>query len=88
MAEHGGWVAIGLACLINIFDPEVVIMGGMFNDLWRHIDDVVTSDLARTSFGGRLRPGVVVAGLLGNSARLIGAAELAYQPLLDNPVSA
>ena len=88
LAEHGGWVAIGLACLINVFDPEVVVMGGMFNDLWRHIGDVVASDLARTSFGGRARPGVVVAGMLGNSGRLIGAAELAYQPLLDNPVSA
>jgi predicted NBD/HSP70 family sugar kinase len=88
LAEHGGWMAIGLACLINVFDPEVVVMGGMFNDLWRHIDDVVKSDLARTSFGGRVRPGVVLAGMLGNSARLIGAAELAYQPLLNNPVSA
>jgi predicted NBD/HSP70 family sugar kinase len=87
-AEHGGWMAIGLACLINVFDPEIVVMGGMFNDVWHHVEDVVTSDLARTSFGGRARPGVVVAGRLGNSARLIGAAELAFQPLLDNPVSA
>ncbi|MDA3033316.1 MAG: ROK family protein, partial [Actinomycetota bacterium] len=77
-----------LACLINVFDPEIVVMGGMFNDMWHHVEDVVTSDLARTSSGGRARPGVVVAGRLGNSARLIGAAELAFQPLLDNPVSA
>ena len=88
LAEHGGWMAIGLACLINVFDPEIVVMGGMFNDIWRYIEDVVTSDLARTSFGGQERPGVVVAGRLGNSARLIGAAELAFQPLLDDPVSA
>lgn len=88
LAEHGGWMAIGLACLINVFDPEIVVMGGMFNDIWRYIEDVVTSDLARTSFGGQERPGVVVAGRLGNSARLIGAAELAFQPLLNDPVSA
>jgi predicted NBD/HSP70 family sugar kinase len=88
LAEHGGWMAIGLACLINVFDPEIVVMGGMFNAIWRYVEDVVTSDLARTSFGGQERPGVVVAGRLGNSARLIGAAELAFQPLLDDPVSA
>ena len=88
LAEHGGWMAIGLACLINVFDPEIVVMGGMFNDIWRYVEDVVTSDLARTSFGGQERPGLVVAGRLGNSARLIGAAELAFQPLLDDPVSA
>ena len=88
LAEHGGWMAIGLACLINVFDPEIVVMGGMFNDIWRYVEDVVTSDLARTSFGGQERPGVVVAGRLGNSARLIGAAELAFQPLLNDPVSA
>jgi predicted NBD/HSP70 family sugar kinase len=87
LAEHGGWMAIGLACLINVFDPEVVVMGGRFNEMWRYVEDVVTSDLARTSFGGQERPGVVVAGRLGNSARLIGAAELAFQPLLDDPVS-
>ena len=81
-------MAIGLACLINVFDPEIVVMGGMFNDIWRYVEDVVTSDLARTSFGGQERPGVVVAGRLGNSARLIGAAELAFQPLLNDPVSA
>ncbi len=63
-------------------------MGGMLNDLWRHIDYVVTSDLARTSFGGRVRPGVVLALTLGNSARLTVASELAYHPLLNNPVSA
>ena len=87
IAEHGGWTAIGIAGLINVFDPDLVVLGGVFSDLWPHIEPVITSELNRSSLGGHDRSAVVARGHLGTSARLIGAAELALQSLLADPAT-
>ena len=87
IAEHGGWTAIGITGLINVFDPDLVVLGGIFSDVWSHIEPVITSELNRSSLGGHDRSAVVARGHLGTSARLIGAAELALQSLLADPAT-
>jgi predicted NBD/HSP70 family sugar kinase len=87
LAEHGGWIAMGLTGLINVFDPDRVVMGGLFSDVWPFLGDIVVSEITRSPLGGQDRSDLVVPGRLASSAHLIGAGELAFGPLLADPVS-
>ncbi len=78
VAEYAQLVALGLAGLGNILDPEIVVVSGGLVEL----GDVLLEPL-RAAFVGHLegsahRPEVpVVAGELGDVAGVIGAAALA-----------
>jgi glucokinase len=82
MDQWAWWIAVGVANLIAILDPELVIVGGgmagesdlYFQATHAYIDQMV--------FGGRNRPGVpVVAAQLGPQSGAIGAAMLVHDHL-------
>ncbi|NUR27650.1 MAG: ROK family protein, partial [Catenulispora sp.] len=82
----GGWLAIGIGNLVSILNPEVVIMGGMFREVFPLVREQVLSALG----AGGLQPPrqdvrFVLPGL-GADSTLLGAAELAFAPLLDDPL--
>jgi len=80
------WVARGLATLVNLFNPDIVILGGPLSSLFFLTGDVIRSELdAMTTFAGRRRVRLVQPGL-GEDSSLLGAAELAFAPLLDDPI--
>jgi glucokinase len=76
--EYARRVAIGLVGLVNIFDPELVVVSGGLVEL----DAVLLAPL-RAAFDGRIegaahRPAVpIVAAELGGQAGVVGAAVLA-----------
>jgi predicted NBD/HSP70 family sugar kinase len=81
----GRSLGTGVANLVNIFNPELIVFGGAV----RHIFSA-TEPLVREALAGALAaPGehvrLAVAGLEGDSV-LVGAAELAFQPLLEDPL--
>jgi len=83
--EVGTWLGIGLAGLVNVYNPAMVVLGGLF----QRIHPLVADRIARVLDERALRPSrdavVIVPGLLGVDAPLLGAAELALEPLLVNP---
>jgi glucokinase len=78
MARFSWWVAVGLANLADVFDPDTIVVGG---GLLEAAD--VFLDRAREIFGdlvlaGEYRPAVaVVPAVLGERAGAIGAALVA-----------
>jgi glucokinase len=80
LEEYARLVALGLAGLSNILDPEVVVVSGGLVEL----GDALLAPL-RASFAGRLegsahRPDVpIVAGELGDAAGMVGGAALARE---------
>ena len=78
MADFGRWVALGLANLANIFDPQILVLGGGLVEA----GDVLLAPV-RSAFGGLVlagphRPPIpIVAATLGQRAGAIGAALLA-----------
>jgi predicted NBD/HSP70 family sugar kinase len=84
--EVGDWIGFGVGNLANIFNPEAVIFGGTLRDVYLGAAAQIRSRLNEVALPAcrehiRLRtPG------LGNDAALIGAAELAFQHLLDDPL--
>jgi predicted NBD/HSP70 family sugar kinase len=80
------WVARGLTSLVNILNPEVVILGGPLSSLFFLTGDRIKSEMdAMSTFAGRAHVRLLQPGL-GEDSSLLGAAELAFEPLLDDPV--
>ena len=87
IAEVGRWTGIGLASLVNVLNPEVVVLGGLLARLHPHIADVVDDELRRRATTA-LREGLTVRpARFGADAPLLGAAELALEPCLADPGS-
>jgi predicted NBD/HSP70 family sugar kinase len=85
--EHGRWVGVGLSGLVNVFNPDRIVLGGLFARLHPFFSERVTWELDRRCLLAT-RTGVeVVPAALGVDSALIGAAELAFERLLADPTS-
>ncbi len=87
LGEIGRWVGIGLAGLINILNPRVVVLGGFFSRAFPFIEPTMTGALSARALAAARRSMSVVPASLGVDAPLLGAAELAFEPLLADPVA-
>lgn len=75
-------VAVGMADLVYVLDPEVFVLGGGLVDLGETLRDNVEKSLAERILGAQYRPAVpVVLAELGSYAGAIGAALLAQDVL-------
>ncbi len=79
------WLAVGLTGLINVFDPDTVVLGGLFSRILPSIAERLDSELASLRYMGIERPVRVVGAALGPQAVTVGAAELAFRTLLADP---
>ena len=77
-------LGLALAGLINVLNPDRVLLGGMYRELLRVAPEQLRKAVAAHSPWGR-GAGVPVAGCALSDGGLIGAAEVAWQPVLDNP---
>jgi glucokinase len=80
-ASIGYWLGNGLADLVQILDPQVLVLGGGVidaGDLLLHpTQEAYASALAQR---GRLPTAEIRSALLGNTAGVVGAADLARRP--------
>jgi len=83
--QHGRWVGVGLAGLINVLDPEVIVLGGMLGRLLPMFDAAMRRELDGRRFRGIERATEIVASQLGVDAPLVGAAQVAFGALVDDP---
>ena len=83
--EFGRWLGIGLRNLVNIFNPEVIVLGGHLGVLLLEVEEIVAAQVRDSIPASRDQVRVVVAGL-GQDSTLIGAAEAAFGPLLASPL--
>lgn len=86
LQEHGTWLGLGLAGLINIFDPEIVVLGGLFRESFPYVCDAINDELS-SRLVRRLNDVTIVPSALGNEAALLGAAELALATILTDPLA-
>ena len=81
----GRWLGVGVANLVNLFNPEVVIFGGLTRTLFPVLEPYVRAELALALAAPRDQVRLALPGLGGDSS-LVGAAELAFAPLLADPL--
>ena len=85
--EHGRWVGIGLAGLVNVLNPDRVVLGGLFARMHPFIAERVAWEMERRCLAAAGTGVEVVPAGLGVDSALIGAAELAFESLLADPTS-
>lgn len=86
-AETGRWLGIGLAGIINILNPELVVLGGRLTASYPFVRSALEAELDRRVLRASRHIVHVVTTSLGADAPLLGAAELAFEPLLADPAA-
>jgi glucokinase len=87
--ELGYWLGIGIASLVTVFDPELVVVGGGLIEAGELLLEPARRSFERNVFARQYRdlPPVVPARL-GPHAGLVGAANLALLTSLQPPSEA
>jgi predicted NBD/HSP70 family sugar kinase len=84
IAETGRWLGIGIANLINLFNPQVVLLGGLYYRLFDYMQEAVLEGVGR-ALRAPLDMVDIKPSTLGSDGELIGAAELALAALIEDP---
>jgi len=85
--EVADWSGVGMRAVINIFNPEMIVLGGCLAQIWDAAQDKVDEALGRTTLISPRSDVRIRSGVFGMDSPLIGAAELAFAPLLRDPQS-
>ncbi|MGW0465200.1 ROK family protein [Streptomyces sp. NPDC003027] len=80
-------LGLGLAGLVNILNPDRIILGGLHRELLGADPERLRAVVADRSLWGR-SGGVPILPCTLDHNSLVGAAELAWQPVLDDPLAA
>ncbi|MFE9096873.1 ROK family protein [Streptomyces sp. NPDC007264] len=80
-------LGLGLAGLVNILNPDRIILGGLHRTLLDADPERLRAVVADRSLWGRSGGVPILACTLDHNS-LVGAAELAWQPVLDDPLAA
>ena len=87
LAEYTGWLGLGLVNVVNLLAPQLVVLGDLFAALPEVVlDEVATRVRERSMVSRAIAHTRVVRSQLGRDAHLVGAAELAFHPVLDAAV--
>jgi predicted NBD/HSP70 family sugar kinase len=84
LGEFGEWLTVGLVNVVNILGPELVVLGDLFTALPSTLIADVAAKVRKRSLVSRAVGGVrLEVSTLGADVTLLGAAELAFEPVLD-----
>jgi predicted NBD/HSP70 family sugar kinase len=76
----------GLAGLVNVLNPDRILLGGLHRHLLDADPEALRTVVADRSLWGRSGSVPLLACALDHNS-LVGAAELAWQPVLDDPLA-
>lgn len=83
LGEFTEWLAVGLVTVVNMLGPELVVLGDLFTALPEPVIAEVRTIVQRRSLVSRAVGGTrIVSSPLGRDAKLVGAAEAAFEPVL------
>lgn len=85
--QVGDWLGFGVANLVNIFNPELVIFGGTLRDVYLASAAQVRSRLNSIALPATREHVRLRTPKLGEDAAILGAAELAFEQLLADPLA-
>lgn len=86
VAEIGHWLGVGVGNLVNLLNPELVVLGGMFQRLFPHLRDPLLAVVRARALDELAEQVRIVPSALGTSAQLHGAAEVVLAATLADPV--
>jgi predicted NBD/HSP70 family sugar kinase len=87
LGEVGRWLGVGIGDLVNVFNPDLVVLGGMYERLFGLLEPAVVEGARERMLAA---PGAMVSierSALGPDASLIGAAELVMSRVIADPAA-
>ncbi|WP_454199396.1 ROK family protein [Nocardia sp. Marseille-Q1738] len=84
--QVGEWLGYGVANLVNIFNPSMVVFGGVLREIYLASAAQVRSRVAVNGLQAVRERVRLRTSALGGDATLIGAAELAFTDVLTDPL--
>ena len=85
--ECARWVGVGLGAIINLVNPETIVVGGLLAAVWDSFRADVIEAMGAVALDAPGSQADIVGAGLGPDSALIGAAELAFAELLADPMS-
>lgn len=85
--DHLDSLADGLSNLVNIFNPEVVVLAGFLTSLFEFDPDYLLTQVKKGSLAAAAERVVIRKGALGSDLLVLGAAELPFDALISSPTS-
>jgi predicted NBD/HSP70 family sugar kinase len=85
IAETGRWLGLGIGNLINLFNPELVVLGGLYHRLFGSLESSVIEGARRVTLDAPGGMATIACSGLGSDAPLIGAAELVLSGVTADP---
>ncbi len=77
MKDMGRMLGVGIASLINIFNPERIVIGRGVKDAWQLFIDATREEILKRAFEVPAKRTEIVASQLGDDAGMVGAAAAA-----------
>ena len=78
LRETGHYVGLGIASMVNVFNPEVFVLGGKISQS-KTLRDSALRTARASAIGSILASARIVSAELGDNAGIMGAAELAWR---------
>ena len=85
VADVASWTGVGLSNVVMLFDPRVIVLGGLLGQVWKARPDLVQQGIEEASRLARRDSLLVRSASLGEDSALLGAAEAAFAALLADP---
>ncbi|MGQ0850027.1 MAG: ROK family protein [Actinomycetota bacterium] len=85
LAEIGRWLGLGIGNLINLFNPELVVLGGFYHTLAAFLQGALEEAAREVALQAARDLVRISASGLGTDAVLVGAAELALAGVIADP---
>jgi predicted NBD/HSP70 family sugar kinase len=83
LGDFSEWLAVGLINVVNLLCPQLVVLGDLFTALPDVLVEQVGRKVRERSLVSRALGGTrIVTSSLGSDVKLLGAAELAFEPVL------
>lgn len=79
------WLGLGLRPVFSMFNPEMVVLGGLLSQVWTARREIVLAAVDPATLIVAVDTVDIRPSALGDDASLLGAAELAFAPLLAAP---
>ncbi|MFM7253227.1 MAG: ROK family protein [Ilumatobacteraceae bacterium] len=85
LGRFGEWLGVGLANIVDAYNPEVIVLGGFLPLLAEWIEAPARRSLAEHALGGALAACRLEFSSLGLSAGAVGGTILAAARVFDDP---
>ena len=83
--EVADWCGVGLQAIVNLFNPQIVVLAGCLAQVWLASEERVTRSMERSALVSPQGEILICPAALAADSPLMGAAELAFAPVLENP---